>query len=113
MMKHCTGTPANQLLPEKQREQFHLELGRQIWIKIVCRRCGQVATSCLHAGAKTAKTSAFCTAAVYCKLGLKLLNKGKCKKNYELALRLNNSAVEMVMCTANFERTKDEIVAML
>jgi len=128
---------AYRLIPEKQREKFHLEIGRQIWRKIesaqdldrhiyaflsqinfgsqlITRKMEQVnvARACVHAGAKAAKASAFRTAAVYCELGLKLLNKRIWRENYELALCLHNSAAEMAMCTANFERM-EEIVAMI
>ena len=123
---------AYRLIPESERELFHLEVGRRMWRKIdsadeldrniytllsqmnigsrlITRKKEQiaVATSCLHAGRKAAKSSTFRTAAAYLELGLKLLDERSWRENYDLAFSLHNSAAEMAMCTANVERMNE------
>ena len=117
------------LIPELERELFHLEVGRRLWRKLdkeelethvftllsqfeigrrlVTREKERVrlATLCLHAGSKAAKsTSYFCTAVICFELGISLLAKTGWKDHYALTLALHTSAAEMQLCTANFDR---------
>jgi predicted ATPase len=119
---------AYHLIPGNGRELFHLEIGRRLWrgfntveldqhifVLLSQMNIGRrlltrekekiaVATLCLHAGKKAAKSSTFRTASVYLNLGIELLGSRSWREDYDLTLALHNAAAEMEMCTANFER---------
>jgi predicted ATPase len=115
------------LIPEANRELFHLEIGRRL-----CRRLSKtaldqnvfvvlsqmivrrrlitrsteryrVASLCLHAGRKAAKLSNFRVALIYLKFGIELLGDSGWRDEYDLSLTLNNAVAEMEMCATNFE----------
>jgi predicted ATPase len=118
---------AYNLIPEANRELFHLEIGRRLWRRlsktaldqnvfvvlsqmIVGRRLitrsterYSVASLCLHAGRKAAKLSNFRVALIYLKFGIELLGDSGWRDEYDLSLTLNNAAAEMEMCATNFE----------
>jgi len=120
---------AYNLIPEDGRELFHLEVGRRLWRhlnkdeldrhiflvlsqmnigrRLITREKERyaVATLCLHAGRKAAKSSTFRTAAVYLNLAIYLLElQDRCwHDDYDLTLAVYNAAAEMEMCTANYE----------
>jgi predicted ATPase len=119
---------AYRLIPMQDLELFHLEIGRRLWRSFdpydldqhifvllsqlnIGRRLltrenerTAVATLCLHAGKKAAKSSTFRTASIYLNLGIELLDSRSWRDDYDLTLALHNAAAEMEMCTANFER---------
>jgi predicted ATPase len=119
---------AYRLIPAQDLELFHLEIGRRLWRSFdpfeldqhifvllsqvnIGRRLltrekerTAVATLCLHAGKKAAKSSTFRTASIYLNLGIELLGSRSWRDDYDLTLALHNAAAEMEMCTANFER---------
>jgi predicted ATPase len=115
------------LLPEHSRELFHLEIGRRLWRRLckdeldrniyvvlsqmmqgrrlITRRTERysVASLCLHAGRKAAKSSTFRVATIYLNFGIELLDESGWREEYDLALSIYNAAAEMAMCTAHFE----------
>jgi predicted ATPase len=119
---------AYRLIPAQDLELFHLEIGRRLWRSFDTFELDQhifvllsqvnigrrlltrekertaVATLCLHAGKKAAKSSTFRTASIYLNLGIELLDSRSWRDDYDLTLALYNAAAEMEMCTANFER---------
>jgi predicted ATPase len=119
---------AYRLIPAQDLELFHLEIGRRLWRSFDPYELDQhifvllsqlnigrrlltrekektaVATLCLHAGKKAAKSSTFRTASIYLNLGIELLGCRSWRDDYDLTLALLNAAAEMEMCTANFER---------
>jgi histidine kinase len=116
------------LIPANELEVFHLQIGRRMWrgfdtgeldqnifVLLSQMNVGRrqltrdkekiaVATLCLHAGKKAAKSSTFRTASIYLNLGIELLGSRSWRDDYDLTLALHNAAAEMEMCTANFER---------
>jgi predicted ATPase len=114
------------LIPEANRELFHLEIGRRL-----CRRLSKTALDqnifvvlsqmivgrrlttrsterysvalCLHAGRKAAKLSNFRVALIYLKFGIELLGDRGWRDAYDLSLTFNNAVAEMEMCATNFE----------
>ena len=62
-----------------------------------------IASLCLHAGIKAAKSSTFRMATVYLNLAIELLGDRGWRDEYDLTLAVYNAAAEMEMCTANFE----------
>jgi predicted ATPase len=109
----------DELTPDEDRELFHLEVGRRLW-----RRLGSVqldrniyivlsqvaiATLCLHAGNKAAESSSFRIACVYLTFGIDLLTGVSWRDQYDLLLTLHNSAAEMLMYSANFERMNEVV----
>jgi histidine kinase len=129
---------AYKMIPMGERELFHVELGRRLWQKLdtdevdrhifvllsqfnvgkrlITRekeRIG-VATLCLHAGTKAAKSSTFRTAAVYLNLGIDLVGESGWRgADYKLTLTLHNACAEMEMCSSNMERMDELIDAVL
>jgi len=126
------------LIDESDREMFHLEVGRRIWRhlnsdeeldrnlftllsqlnigkRMIIREKEQVAvaTLCLHAGTKAARSSAFRTALFYLELGISLLGQRSWRDNYELTLALYNATAEMALCRANFERMEELVDQVL
>lgn len=119
---------AYRLISAQDLELFHLEIGRRLWRSFdpfeldqhifvllsqvnIGRRLltkekerTAVATLCLHAGKKAAKSSTFRTASIYLKLGIELLEPRSWRDDYDLTLALHNASAEMEMCTANLER---------
>jgi histidine kinase len=116
-----------QLIPEDNREAFHLEVGRRLCrglskdelessvfsvlsqlyvgerlLSIESERYA-IANLCFHAGIKAAKLSTFRMAHVYLKLGITLLGRRGWCDAYDLTLATFNSAAEMSMCTAQFD----------
>ena len=126
-------TSAYQLIPETDRELFHLEIGRRMWRQMEPQevdlylftmlsqmRIGRrlinrekervaIATLCLHAGSKAAKSSTFRTAWIYLDFGVGLLGGKSWRHHYDLTLSVYNAGAEMAMCCGKFERM-DELV---
>jgi predicted ATPase len=118
---------AYDLIPESNRELFHLEIGRRLWRQlsqdeldhyifvvmaqlILGRRLisrpkerYSIASLCLHAGRKAANLSNFRAASIYLNFGIELLGDLGWKHVYDVALAIHNDAFEMEMCAANFE----------
>ena len=127
---------AYNLIPEDERESFHLEVGLCMWRKVtseeldffifsllsqlkigrklIQRECERAAVAklCLHAGTKAAKSSTFRTALTYLELGIDMLDENCWQTNYHLALLLHNAAAEMAMATTNVER-RDELLEII
>jgi predicted ATPase len=119
---------AYRLIPASDLELFHLEIGRRMWrqlnqeeldryIFILLSQLNigkrlikrekerfRVASLCLHAGKKAAKSSTFRTAAVYFNFGIDLVGDQGWEEEYNLTLSLHNAAAEMELCTANYEK---------
>jgi predicted ATPase len=119
------------MIPDADRELFHLEIGRRMWrrldegnldrflftlltqLNIGRRRITRekeriaVATLCLHGGIKAAGSSTFRIALMYLDLGLSLLNETSWRQHYDLTLSLHNAAAEMALCASNFERAEE------
>ena len=117
------------LISEKDRELFHLEIGRrlwrrfdhdeldrhifvvlsQIWIgrRLISRLSERykIAALCLHAGRKAAKSSSFRISLIYLRFGIELLGggEGAWRDEYNLTLLLHNATAEMEVCNANVE----------
>jgi len=117
------------LIPESERELYHVEVGRRLWRKLSQEEVDRyiflllaqfdlgrrhitrqkermkVATLCLHGATKSARaTSYFSTAVVCLELGISLMGDKGWRDNYDLTLALHNAGAEMEMCTANFDR---------
>jgi predicted ATPase len=115
------------LIPEPDRELFHLEIGRRLWRhlgKDELDRCifiilsqmflgrrlitriperYSIANLCYHAGRKAAKTSNFRVALTYLNFGIELLGDRGWRAEYELSLMMYIAAAEMEVCNANYE----------
>lgn len=128
---------AYSLIPESNRELFHLEVGRRLWRRLNKEELDRnifvllsqinigkslitrekerytIASLCLHAGRKAAKSSTFRTATVYLNLAIDLLGDRGWRDEYELTLAVHNAAAEMDMCTANFEAMDKLIESVL
>ena len=128
---------AYRMIPEDERELFHVEVGRRLWRelesdsldrhifvllsqfmigkRLISREKERyaVASLCLHAGTKAAKSPTFRTAAVYLNLGIDLVGERGWRDEYGLTLALHNAGAEMNMCTGNFKRMHELIEAVL
>jgi predicted ATPase len=128
---------AYKLIPESSRELFHLEVGRRLWRRLNKEELDRnifillsqmnigkrlitrekeryaIASLCLHAGKKAAKSSTFRTATVYLNLAIDLLGERAWRDEYDLTLAVHNAAAEMDMCTANFEAMDTLIESVL
>jgi predicted ATPase len=122
---------AYDMIPEADRELFHLEIGRRMWRRLdegnldrflftlltqlnIGRRLITrdkeriaVATLCLHGGIKAAGSSTFRIALMYLDFGLSLLEETSWRQHYDLTLSLHNAAAEMALCASNFERAEE------
>jgi predicted ATPase len=67
----------------------------------------------LKAGKKAASLSSFPDAAYYLKCGIELLARDHWKEEYNLSLALYDTAAEVEMCNANFERVEELITEVL
>jgi predicted ATPase len=128
---------AYELIPESSRDLFHLEVGRRLWRRLNKEELARnifillsqmnigkrlitrekerysIASLCLHAGKKAAKSSTFRTATVYLNLAIDLLGDGGWQHEYEMTLAVHNAAAEMDMCTTNFEAMESRIESVL
>ena len=128
---------AYNLIPETDRELYHLEIGRRLWRRLpgleidhymfvilsqlhIGRRLinrsterYNIATLCLHAGHKAAKSSTFRVALVYLKFGIELLGQTGWRDEYDLSLLIYNAASEMEMCNANYEGMKSLVESVV
>ena len=119
---------AYQQIPETERVEFHLELGRKLWrnlssvdlsinIFLVVKQLhlGQnlmidqdekdrMSALCLQAGEQTVKSSAFSTASEFLDLGFSLLGPRHWRDNYDLTLDILGASCEVEFCNANFEK---------
>jgi predicted ATPase len=119
---------AYRLISKDELELFHLEIGRRLWRcldsdeldlhlfivlsqmmigrKLITREKERmsVASLCLHAAKKAAKSSTFRIASIYLNFGVELVGTRGWRDDYHLTLAVYNAAAEMEMCTANFER---------
>jgi len=120
-------------IPEAERELFHLEIGRRLWRKLSTTQLDDklfvvlsqmyvgrrlitrekerfaIASLCLHAGKKAAKSSTFRLAALYLQMGIGLLDTKTSwfrSDEYDLTLALYCAAAEMELCCARFEAAK-------
>jgi predicted ATPase len=116
------------LILSEQRERFHLNLGRAIWVSlqdeaaiernlfiilsqlVLCMRVLEleqhsnkvaVASLCLHGGTRAAMSSNFRLASTYLGVGIQLVGDHGWTNNYDLTLVLHNAAAEMAMCTSD------------
>jgi predicted ATPase len=128
---------AYDLIAENSRELFHLEIGRRLWRRLskdeldrniyvilsqmiqgrrlisrATERYG-VASLCLHAGRRAAKSSTFRVATVYLNFGIELLGESGWREEYDLTLSIYNASAEMAMCTAHFEVVKGLVESVL
>jgi predicted ATPase len=115
------------LIPKNEREQFHLEIGRRMWIAFKGtdlersayvlasqfyfakhlvteqkERC-DLAQLCLLAGRKAAASSTFRTACIFLSLGIEFLGDTGWRDHYHLSLALYNAAAEMHLCINEFD----------
>lgn len=128
---------AYRLIPESGRELFHLEVGRRLWRRLskedldrnifvllsqmnigkrlITREKERyaIASLCLHAGKKAAKSSTFRIATIYLNLAIDLLGDRSWRDEYDLSLAIYNAAAEMDMCTANFEAMETLVESVL
>ena len=124
----CIQQRSYALVPEQDREQRHLNIGRVLWnaytegaeevdlaTVIVQLRLGarlltdqaerdRVASLLLHAGEKASSSSSFAAAVSYLDLAIELLGPRHWKDEYFLSLNVFNAAAEMEYCIGNFDR---------
>ena len=121
---------AYHLIPETNRELFHLEIGRRMWRRLPRHDMDQylfvilsqfhmgrrlitrpteryhIATLCLHAGHKAAKSSTFHSSLVYLNFGIELLGESGWRDEYDLSLKVHQAAAEMELCHTNYQGMK-------
>jgi histidine kinase len=114
------------LVPNDERELFHLRIGRRLWkhfdlkkldkhIFIVveellagerlvtdARERVAIAKLCLRAAEQSVHMSSFQTAYYYYERGIALLGPKRWEENYELTLELYDHAVEVAFCIGKF-----------
>jgi predicted ATPase len=115
------------LISEDSRELYHLEIGRRLWRqsdrneldrsifvvlsqiylgrRLITRSTElyNIATLCLRAGRKAAKSSTFRVSLTYLNFGIVLLGERGWRDEYNLTLMIYNAAAEMEVCTSNYE----------
>jgi histidine kinase len=125
------------LISQKDRDLFHLEIGRRLWRRLNQKELDRnvfillsqvrkgvhlinrenerhgLAGLCLHAGTKAAKASSFRTAALYLKLGAGFLDERSWRTEYNLCLSVYDAAAEMELCTTNLEEMDSLIDTVL
>lgn len=124
---------AYSLIPDHEREEVHLSIGRKLWRQLSPEqlhsnaflvvnqlRMGarlmtdpdereQMAFLLLQAGEKASGLSAFAAASSYLSLGIKLLGDRHWRDQYDLSLDLFNAAAEVAYCNSHFEEM-DELI---
>lgn len=133
----CAQQAANMLIPTDDRQLYHLEMGRRIWRRLdetsteehlfqvlSLLRAGQewirrpkerqaVATLCLNAGIKAARSSAYLIADEHLTFGIQVLGTMRWREYYDLALSLHNAAAEVAVCTGNVDAIDLHLNAVL
>jgi predicted ATPase len=125
------------MIPEDERGQFHLEIGRRMWNAIKAadlersafcissqfyfarhlvtelKERYELAQLCLLAGRKAAASSFFRTACVYLNLGIEFLGENCWRDHYHLSLAVYNAAAEMHLCVADFDAMEQLVNVVL
>jgi len=128
---------AYSLIPEHERAQVHLQIGRKLWSALASDELGlntslvvnqlrhgahliedqeerdRMAVLLLRAGEMATASSAFFTAASHLNLGISMLNKRYWRDQYHLSLDLYNAAAEVEYCNANFDRMEELVNEVL
>ena len=114
-------------------DQFRLDIGRKLWnhvnddsifvvVTLLNRGSSlielkeeryRLAKLNLKAGVKAASLSSFPDAAFYLNSGIDLLGRHHWEEEYKLSLELHDTAAEVEMCNANFERVRGLITQVL
>jgi predicted ATPase len=125
---------AYSLIPEYERGEVHLQIGRKLWSSLgdtdelglntflvvnqlrhgahLIKHQGErdrMAVLLLRAGEKATKSSAFQNAASHLNLGISMLGNRHWRDQYHLSLDLYNATAEVEYCNANFDRM-DELI---
>jgi histidine kinase len=124
---------AYSLIPEHERGEVHLQIGRKLWNSLDTVELGlntflvvnqlrhgahlmtfqderdRMAVLLLRAGEKATTSSAFQNAASHLNLGISMLGSRHWRDQYHLSLDLYNATAEVEYCNANFDRI-DELI---
>ena len=125
---------SHKLIPEQDRAQFHLQIGRKLWTSLSSRELYKhmyivanqlrqalhlvrddpdpsesiaLALLLFRAGEKAGRSSKFSTAAMFFNDGISMLRGRHWRDEYELSLGLFNAAAEVEYCNGNFDRMSE------
>ena len=126
------------LIPESERDNQHLRIGRLLWSAYNDRPEGEVdlgtvilqlrmgarlltdqaerdrvASLVLHAGEQAAASSSFAASVSYLDLAMELLGARHWKDEYFLSLNVYNTAAEIEYCIGNFDRALELVEVVL